>query len=135
MKRILATLGIFAALAVSAMAAGDEMDLDGLCTADSHTAEGPIGSDLTKRQSRFYCDEAVVLVFDNENGPLLVEFQEKEARHGPVLGFYGKLAKNGKTMPVDRIFMGAPGEAKSLIMEGVHLLSGMGDCRQSPVSR
>jgi hypothetical protein len=35
----------------------------GICDPSSHIAEGPIGSDLTKRQSRFYCNSAVPLPF------------------------------------------------------------------------
>jgi len=33
------------------------------CEPESHIAEGAIGEDLTKRQSRFFCDSAIITSF------------------------------------------------------------------------
>ena len=40
----------------------------GACSEESHLAEGPLGSDLTKRQSRFHCDAMVRAGFDDDPG-------------------------------------------------------------------
>ena len=48
--------------------------VNGTCAPSSHTAEGPIGSDLTKQQSRFYCDMAVIMFFDDYKGHLMIQF-------------------------------------------------------------
>jgi len=44
------------------------------CTCDpaGRTAEGPPGADLTKRQSRFYRDSAIITSFTDYKGHLLV---------------------------------------------------------------
>jgi hypothetical protein len=39
----------------------DMRAVDGRCEASSHIAEGPIGADLTKRQSRFFCNTTAVM--------------------------------------------------------------------------
>ena len=44
---------------------GNVQTVNGTCDSTSHTAEGPIDSDLTKRQSRFYCDSAVITFLDD----------------------------------------------------------------------
>lgn len=46
--------------------------LSGTCDPASHTAEGPLGTDLTKRQSRFYCDSAVITFWDDYKGHVMV---------------------------------------------------------------
>ena len=53
---------------------GNIQVVSGQCLSSSHTAEGPIGSDLTQRQSRFFCDSAVVNFFPDDKG----------TRHGAV---------------------------------------------------
>lgn len=63
----------------------------GFCDPSSHTAEGPIGSDLTKRQSRFYCNTAAIIFFPDYKGHVMVQFTQKEAHHGAGLGFAGRL--------------------------------------------
>src|SRR5512147_776461 len=53
-------------LSMSAYAGPSDVQIvDGTCDSSSHTAEGPIGADLTKRRSRFYCDSAVIAFFDD----------------------------------------------------------------------
>jgi hypothetical protein len=56
--------------------ASDVQVVNGTCDSSSHTAEGSLGSDLTKQQSRFYCDSAVITFFD-EWGYLLDATERK----------------------------------------------------------
>lgn len=71
--------------------------VNGICK-DAHTAEGPIGSDLTKRQSKFYCDSAVITFFDDYKGHMMVQFTQKQANHSPILGFAGRVEDDGVMM-------------------------------------
>jgi len=83
--------------------------VSGTCEASSHTAEGPLGTDLTKRQSRFYCNSAVISFFDDYKGHVLIQFSQKESHHGPILGFAGKVDDNGIIMSVDHVYLAAAG--------------------------
>ena len=58
MLRLLMVLYIIAFGGASAVAEQlrDMRVLNGRCAEKAHTAEGPVGSDLTKRQSRFFCE-------------------------------------------------------------------------------
>jgi hypothetical protein len=80
---------IIALLAVVPAYAGvnDIQVLEGKCNKSSHTAEGPIDADLTKRQSRFYCDSASITFFDDYKGHVIVQFSQREAHHTPILSF------------------------------------------------
>ena len=78
--------------------------VDGVCIAASHTAEGPINSDLTKRQSRFFCDAAAITFYDDYEGHTMIQFVEKESRHPPIIGFSGKLDSNGVLMEVENVY-------------------------------
>jgi hypothetical protein len=51
----------------------------GQCTPGSHIAEGAIGEDLTKRQSRFFCDSAVVSVFSDNPKHVMIVFADSRA--------------------------------------------------------
>lgn len=79
--------------------------VSGTCGPSSHTAEGPLGADLTKRQSRFYCDSAVITFFDDYKGHVLIQFAQKESHHGPILGFSGKVNDDGIMMSVDHVYL------------------------------
>jgi hypothetical protein len=81
--------------------------VNGACDPSSHTAEGPSGSDLTKRQSRFYCNSAVITFFDDYKGHVMIQFAEKESHHGPILGFSGKVEDDGIMMSVNRVYLTA----------------------------
>lgn len=67
----------------------------GLCSPESHTAEGPETADLTKRHSRFFCDSMVTSMVDDQPGHFLIQFASKRAQHSPVLGFGGYLESDG----------------------------------------
>jgi hypothetical protein len=79
----------------------------GTCDPSSHTAEGPLGADLTKRQSRFYCNSAVITFFDDYKGHVMIQFAQKESHHGPILGFAGKVEDDGIMMSVDHAYLTA----------------------------
>jgi hypothetical protein len=108
MNKILAAaavvaLGALAGTAWPAAAApitSTEM-IDGTCSAESHTAEGPIGSDLTKRQSRFYCSAMVLVTFEPHH--VLVQFAEKTSYNNPLLGFGG--VQDGPIINVQHLYI------------------------------
>jgi hypothetical protein len=85
--------------------AGDTQFVAGKCSATSHTAEGPIGSDLTKRQSRFYCDSAVITSLDDYPGHVVINFLEKRANHSTPLGFAGRVDSSGQILQVEHVYL------------------------------
>jgi len=103
----------FQMLAPAQIATNDTQILQGACDASSHTAEGPLGADLTKRQSRFLCDSAVITFLDDHNSHLLIQFSEHAAVHAPILGFAGQVEADGIMMPVDHVYF-EPGKAASV---------------------
>jgi hypothetical protein len=68
--------------------------LKGQCAAESHIAEGAVGDDLTKRQSRFFCDSVVITVFGQNVFPkhVMVQFVETKAVHGRQIGYAGQMS-------------------------------------------
>lgn len=89
---------------------GDTQVVQGTCDASSYTAEGPLGSDLTKRQSRFYCNSAVFTSFDDYQGHVLIDFSQKESQHSPILGFAGRMEAHqpgnaGTMMQVKSVYL------------------------------
>jgi len=105
---IKALLGLGVLIIGAASTSAEEMHdmrfLSGSCDATAHTAEGPVGSDLTKRQSRYFCDSAVIGFFGPLNTHVLVQFAEKKSHHGQILGFGG--AMEGKDiLNVDHIYL------------------------------
>lgn len=80
--------------------------LKGKCTKESHIAEGEFGTDLTKRQSRFFCDSAVVAFFDKSRQHLLIQFMETKSETTSIVGFGGFLQAEGKAMNVSRVYLG-----------------------------
>jgi hypothetical protein len=93
--------------------ASDVQVVNGTCDSSSHTAEGPLGSDLTKRQSRFYCDSAVITFFDDYKGHVMIQFAQKESHHSPTLGFAGRVEDDGIMMQVDSVYL-EPGQATTV---------------------
>lgn len=87
--------------------------VDGRCASSSHLAEGPLGSDLTKRQSRFYCDSAVITFFGDYKGHVMVQFAQKESHHSPILGFAGRVADDGIMMAIDHVYL-TPSQATTV---------------------
>jgi len=79
--------------------------LQGECGAQSHTAEGGVNDDLTKRQSRFFCDSAVISFFDEQNRHILIQFSEKHSNHQRIIGYGGTMEADGKILDVDHIYL------------------------------
>jgi len=61
---------------------------NGKCEVGSHIAEGRATEDLTKRESRYFCDSLVMTVY-NSPPRVMFQFAEKRAHHGSPLGFVG----------------------------------------------
>lgn len=81
--------------------------VNGTCTPQSHTAEGALGTDLTKRQSRFFCNNAVITFFQDYAGHMMVQFAHKESHHSPILGFAGRVEPDGIMMNVEKVYLTA----------------------------
>lgn len=79
------------ALAPSNAAADDTTIVKGQCTPESHIAEGAIGEDLTKRQSRFFCDAAVVTYFSDNPKHVMIQFAESKSTHARQIGYAGMM--------------------------------------------
>lgn len=75
--------------------------IDGECGEGSHTSEGPVGTDLTGRHVRFFCDSLVMS--EMGDGKLLMQFAEKKAMHGSILAFGGRM-DTPATMNVERVY-------------------------------
>lgn len=88
--------------------AGAEPDfVRGHCIAQSHVAEGELGTDLTKRQSRVFCDTAVIVFFAQQPGHVLLEFSERRSNSTAPIGFGGELEKDGINMTVRTLHLPA----------------------------
>jgi hypothetical protein len=81
----------------------------GECTEDSHVAEGPAGADLTQRQSRFFCDSAVISLVRITDRRLMVQFVEKGREiQTSIIGFAGEITDDDVVV-LDRVYLdGAP---------------------------
>ena len=77
----------------------------GACGPESHIAEGPIASDLTKRQSRFFCDTAVISFHGENSSHVMVQFVQGQANHGQPIGFAGIMNAEGNTLEVDHVYL------------------------------
>jgi len=102
---LIAVSGVSPLLSARSAQAGDMQMVSGTCDPSSHTAEGPLGTDLTKRQSRFYCNSAVITFFDDYKGHVMIQFAQKESHHGPILGFVGRVEPDGTVMSVDHVYL------------------------------
>jgi hypothetical protein len=92
MKRTVLIGLIFLSLlasAFSAAAADQTTLLKGKCTPESHIAEGTIGEDLTKLESRFFCDSAVITFLGDAPNHVLIQFADSRSLHGRQIGFAG----------------------------------------------
>jgi hypothetical protein len=77
---------------------------EGVCDPTTHTTEGPLGSDLTKFDVPFRCDAVVISNFANNQSWVLVQFSDKEAIAGGVLGFSGELDGSGTKFFIQHIY-------------------------------
>lgn len=79
--------------------------INGVCEPSSHIAEGPIGADLTKRQSRFFCDAAIIGFFGRSKTHTLVQFSEKGSHHGQIIGYAGDMPEGQNILTVDHVYL------------------------------
>jgi len=79
----------------------------GTCGKGSHISEGQIGEDLTKRQSRFFCDSAVIAFFDNNNQHIMVQFAESKSHNNIQVGFAGIMSEDGQILNVNSVYLGS----------------------------
>jgi hypothetical protein len=120
MRKFILLVVTYATLSFPARAqtGGNIHIVNGTCDSTSHTAEGPIDSDLTKRQSKFYCDSAVITFLDDYTGHVMIQFSQKASHHSPSLAFAGRIQKNqpgdvGTIVQLDHVYL-EPGEATTV---------------------
>ena len=89
----------------------------GSCAEQSHIAEGHIGEDLTKRQSRFYCDSAAITFFNDNPNHILIQFANTAALHSLPIGFAGLMQENGEILDVQNVYL--EGGKPTHVTEGV----------------
>jgi hypothetical protein len=109
----LIALLFFTNYSASAQPSRDTQLLNGHCGPESHTAEGALGSDLRLRQSKFFCDAAIITHFHDRHGHLMIQFSERRSHHSQMLGFAGTVDSDGIMMPVDHVFF-SPGEPTNI---------------------
>lgn len=102
MRVILLTTAMIAFSAAGSAHGAPTKIVDGICEDGSHIAEGPIGADLSSRRARFFCDTLVMRQIGD--GKILMQFAEKGAVHGHILGFAGRMASPAM-MRVDHIYL------------------------------
>jgi hypothetical protein len=78
--------------------------LKGQCEPSSHVAEGRIGDDLTKKQSRFFCDAAVIVSFGDDPKHRMIQFVDSQSSHARALAFAGFL-RDAKLMDVRNVYL------------------------------
>jgi hypothetical protein len=78
----------------------------------SHIAEGRIGEDLTKKQSMFFCDSAVIISFSDDPRHRLIQFADSKSNHARQLGF-GGLMEDAAILTVRNVYLeaGRPSDA------------------------
>jgi hypothetical protein len=84
--------------------ADDTTLIKGQCSAESHVAEGPIGADLTKHQSRFFCDAAVVTVFSDDPKHVMIQFADSKSNHARQIGYAGMM-ENEQILNVHDVYL------------------------------
>jgi hypothetical protein len=85
-------------------AADETTGLKGKCAPESHVAEGAIGEDLTKHQSPYSCDMAIVTSFSDDPRHVMVQFVESGSTLGHILGYAGMM-DNAEIMTVSKAYL------------------------------
>lgn len=76
----------------------------GRCLPSSHIASGLVGEDLTKKQSRFFCDSAIIMSFDDTGRHRLIQFVDSQSNHSRILGF-GGLMEDETILSVRNVYL------------------------------
>ena len=74
------------------------------CDPTSHVAEGPVGEDLTKRRSQFFCDRAAIASFDDDPKHRTISFSESQSNLTSSLSFAG-LMDGDDLMTVRNVYL------------------------------
>ncbi len=100
-------VSVLALLATVGISRADEAKIfDGECGGESHIAEGPIGADLTKRQSRFFCNSAVIEHFNDDPKHVMLSFVEKESAHARQIAYAGHMIDK-QFLQVENVYLEA----------------------------
>lgn len=78
--------------------------IKGRCASPSHVASGRVTEDLTKKQSRFFCDSAIIMRFDEAGKHRLIQFLDSNANHSRILGF-GGLMQDRAILAVKTVYL------------------------------
>jgi hypothetical protein len=89
---------------ITALMISEPQVLKGRCEPSSHVAEGRIGDDLTKRQSRFFCDSAVIVSFGDDPKHRMIQFADSQSNHARGLAFAGFL-RDTKLLDVHNVYL------------------------------
>lgn len=76
----------------------------GRCSPKSHIAEGRVGTDLTKNQSRFFCDAVAIMPINGNPRHVLLTFTESKSHTRPQIGYAGILVDD-EMLQVQRIYL------------------------------
>jgi hypothetical protein len=81
-------------------------DYKGECSVRSHVAQGRKTDDLTKLDSRYFCDEAIVGSEDGSNDHIRITFKKDDQSISPVIAVIG-VKKDGDMIHLRDILMGS----------------------------
>jgi hypothetical protein len=109
----IAVLLVALVLPRSDSAADDTTLVKGKCAPQSYIAEGAISEDLTKRQSRFFCDSAVVTSFSDNPRHVMVQFAEFKSTLVRILAYAGMM-DNPEIMTVSKVYL-EPGKSSPVV--------------------
>jgi hypothetical protein len=108
------------ALLANAQAEGQSQLMTGIrgsCYVTSHIAVGPVGTDVSRQQTPFACDTAVIVVFDQQNRHVEFNFAKKAATK-KIIAFAGTMIPYSNNMFLIQTVYFEPGKATK-IDEGV----------------
>lgn len=106
MKKFLISILFFVTLPAISGEVNDIQIVKGKCTAQSHIAEGPINADLTKRQSRFFCDSVAITFFDESSSHIMLTFLDSKSHTSKHIGYGGIMDSDGQFLNVKNVYLG-----------------------------
>lgn len=97
-------LSLASTAAAYAMGFSDLEVVKGSCSPKSHIAEGRVGADLTKNQSRFFCDAVAIMPINGNPRHVLLTFTESKSHTRPQIGYAG-LMVDDEMIQVQRFYL------------------------------
>lgn len=104
MRLALALMFSLASTGAFAVGFNDLEVVKGRCSPSSHIAEGRVGTDLTKNQSRFFCDAVAIMPINGNPRHVLLTFSESRSHTRPQIGYAG-LMVDDQMIQVQRIYL------------------------------